>query len=187
MWSIASAVVGISSTLRRRLLSSTTSPCCSPRAQDLCRRRSSTGEEPSQGRLLRIICPPGRASRDLRVVPSTSFVPRVEERRPREEDRAAEEGNRSTCTFTSGNPERPCVNPVFSDQQFVKDCPKTCDDLNKSLLEEHLREEEVPGRKNLGDHRQSNRAGAESPHYSAFGQARRDTGRTPWLLFRVSH
>ncbi len=81
----------------------------------------------------------------------------------------------------------PCLNPVCSDHNFVKDCPKTSDDLKKNLLEERRAKKKSPGRKNLGDHRQRNRARAECPHYSAFGQARRDTGRTPRLPFRVSH
>ncbi len=45
----------------------------------------STGEEPSQRRLLRVLSIPGRASRDLRVVPPASLVPRDTEGRPREE------------------------------------------------------------------------------------------------------
>ncbi len=113
---------------------------------------------------------PGRASPDLRVVPPTSLGPRVTEGIPREEDRAAEEGHQSSCTITSGTPEKkkastlpPCLNPVCSNHYFVKDCPKTSDDLKKNLLEEHRAKKKSPGGKNIGDHLQRNRAGAESP------------------------
>ncbi len=87
---------------------------------------------------------------------------------------------------TSGTPEKkkagklpPCLHPVGSG-----DFSKTSDDPKKNLLGEH-RSEKSPG--DFGAYRQRDRDGAESPHDSAIGQARRDTGRTPWPQFRLSH
>ncbi len=84
---------------------------------------------------------------------STHFARTARHRRtPLEEDRVAEAEHRSSCTITSGTPEKKnagklttCVNQVCSYHHFVKDCARTYKELKKSLLENHQAKKTSPG------------------------------------------